>query len=281
MDHAQVPGSVAHREFLHVSKAGGNFETNAFQAQGAIAATLGSGLFLCECQSQLLRRRAGLGDVFIVEKTIQRSLACFRVDLAIILQFDPGQRGFVELVQSQINHAFEHGQKPPFDLAPKRLLLPILIRGICQCVFKVDAQTSEPLLGFSGDHGRTVVKKKGSGQIPLLKRLAATVAEFPGSFGQIPLEMAAEPGMVVEYPQQNGIHPLAVDSGHTQGAVMEIQMPEPVDIFVFIAADLPRFITALGDLGSRTVGRAAPGPLEQPVVFHITQDRDIRRLGIC
>jgi hypothetical protein len=32
------------------------------------------------------------------------------------------------LVQSQIGHAFEHRQEPPLDLAPKDLLLAILVR---------------------------------------------------------------------------------------------------------------------------------------------------------
>ena len=66
----------------------------------------------------------------------------------------------VELFQRQIGDAFEHGQKAALYLAPKRLLLTILIRAKRKCVFIEDSQASESLFGFGGDHGGAVVEEQ-------------------------------------------------------------------------------------------------------------------------
>ena len=65
--------------------------------------------------------RTGLADILVVEKTMQGALADFGVNLAVVFHLDPGQGGFVELIQSQIGDSFEHGQQPAFDLRSKRL----------------------------------------------------------------------------------------------------------------------------------------------------------------
>ena len=105
------------------------------------------------------------------------------------------------------------------------------------------------------------------------------MTQFASAFGQIPLEMTAEPGAVIEDPQQNRIYPLAVGPQHAQGAVMKIQMPESIDIFAFVAADLPGFVAPLGCSRSGTVDRPAARTLEQPVTFHVTQEGDVGRHG--
>src|SRR5467141_1427720 len=105
------------------------------------------------------------------------------------------------------------------------------------------------------------------------------MAEFPSSFGQIPLEMATEPGTVIEDAEQNRIDPLAIGLEHAQGAVMKIQMPQSVDILAFVTADLAGLITMLGHLSARTVRRPTASSLEQPVAFHVAQQRDIGRHG--
>lgn len=60
---------------------------------------------------------------------------------------------------------------------------------------------------------------------------------------------------------------------------MKIQMPERVDIFAFVTADLAGLIAAFGGLGARTVNRATPGPLEEAMAFHEPQHRPIGRPG--
>ena len=131
---------------------------------------------------------------------MEGSLADFGVDLAVVFHLDPGLGGVVELLQSEVSNALEHGKKPALYLAPKGLLLSILIRTERQRVFKKNAQASQTLFGLRRDHGRAVVPEDGPGELALLKTLAQTVAEFLGAFGQIPLGMAAKPGVVVEGP---------------------------------------------------------------------------------
>src|SRR5208337_64273 len=88
-----------------------------------------------------------------------------------------------------------------------------------------------------------------------------------------------EPGAVIENPQQDRIHPLAVGPQHAQGAVMKIQMPESIDIFALVTADLPVLIAPLGRLGSRTVNRPPPRTFAQPVAFHVAPQRSVGRHG--
>jgi hypothetical protein len=52
---------------------------------------------------------------------------------------------------------------------------------------------------------------------------------------------------------------------------MEIQVPEAVDIFVFVAAHLAALEAVLGYLGARAVGRSPARALAQTVGFHIAQ----------
>ena len=94
------------------------------------------------------------------------------------------------------------------------------------------------------------------------KGLAQPVAEFFGPFGQIPLEMTAEPGVVIQDGEQDRINPAAVGQEHAQGAVMEIQMPEAVDIFALIAADFPGLIAVLGRLSSWAMDGSTARALE-------------------
>ncbi len=91
--------------------------------------------------------------------------------------------------------------------------------------------------------------------------------------------MAAEPGVIVEDAEQNRIGPLAVGLQHPQGAMMKIQVPESVDVFTFVTADLPAFVAVLGHLGSRTVDWPSAWTLEQAVVLHAAQQRDVGRHG--
>jgi hypothetical protein len=56
---------------------------------------------------------------------------------------------------------------------------------------------------------------------------------------------------------------------------MKIQMPESIDIFALVAANLPGFKATLGCLRSRTVNRPPARTLEQPMTFHVTQEGDV------
>src|SRR6266566_426347 len=91
--------------------------------------------------------------------------------------------------------------------------------------------------------------------------------------------MATESRVVIEDAEQNRMHPLAVGRQHAQGTVMKIQMPESVNIFALVTADLPGFIAMLSRLSARTVDWPAARTFEQPVALHIAQERDVGRHG--
>jgi hypothetical protein len=87
--------------------------------------------------------------------------------------------------------------------------------------------------------------------------------------------MAAEPRVVIENAQQDGISPATLVQQHPERAMMKIQMPEPVDILAFITAYFAGLVTVLGGLSARTVDRPPPRPLKQAVTFHPAQQRNI------
>ena len=91
--------------------------------------------------------------------------------------------------------------------------------------------------------------------------------------------MAAQTRVVIEDAQQNGISPLPVLQEYPQRAVMEVQVPEGVDMLAFIAADFTALKAALGSLGSRAAGRTSARAFEEAVGFRETQNRSIGRLG--
>src|SRR5208283_2656446 len=279
MDRAQVPGSVTQPELGQMAEPGRDFKANALQREGAIAAALDAPDLGGKGQLQRFGRGTGLGHMLVVEKALQGSLADLRMDLAVVFQLDPRLAHVVELVQSQVGHPFKHRQEPALDLAPKNLLLAILIRRIYERVFKEHAQPGESLFGFGRNHGRAVIVEQRAGQIALLKSLAQAVAQLASPFGQIPLQMATEPRVVIEDAQQDRIGPLAVGPQHAQGAVMKVQMPESVDVFAFVTADLAGFIAVLGGLGPRTVDRPPALTLEEPVALHPAPQRDVGRQG--
>ena len=105
------------------------------------------------------------------------------------------------------------------------------------------------------------------------------MAQLASALGQIPLEMATESRVVIEDAEHNRIRPLAVGLQHAQRAVMKIQMPQAIDIFALVAANLPGLVAMLGRLGSRTVNRTQASPLEEPMTFHITPERGVGRHG--
>ena len=103
------------------------------------------------------------------------------------------------------------------------------------------------------------------------------MAELFGAFAQIPLGMATEPGVVIQDAQQQRIGPLTVLQEHAQRPMMKVQVPQAVDIGVFVAAHFPSLEVVFGGLGARAVDRAAAAAFEQALRFHEAQHRGIGR----
>src|SRR5437016_12933006 len=119
--------------------AGGDLKTDTLQTDGPVGTALGATLFSREGYFKFGTRWTRPAYVAVMEVTLQRGLSQFRVNGPVVFHLDPGQRGFIELTQSQISDSFEHRQQTSFDPVPKALLLAILKRRIGQCGFVYNA----------------------------------------------------------------------------------------------------------------------------------------------
>src|SRR5208337_3170327 len=128
MDLAQIPESRPHTEPLEMVVAGRDLKTDTLQTEGSVGAALGATCFGREGHFKFGTGWTGPPDIAVMEVTLQRGFSKFSVDGPIVFHLDPGQRGFIELIKSQIGDAFEHRQQTSFDPVPKALLLAILKR---------------------------------------------------------------------------------------------------------------------------------------------------------
>ncbi len=135
----------------------------------------------------------------------------------------------------------------------------------------------EALLGFPCHHGTPIVVDERPRQPTLLKRLAQPVAQFLRPFAQVPLRVAAQSRTIVQGAQEQGIRPLAVLQQDPQGTVVEVQVPQPVDVFGLEAAHFPVFKTPLRHLRSRTMRRSATRPLKEAVGLHEARNAGVGR----
>jgi hypothetical protein len=125
VDLTQIPESRAHAKPLEMVVARGDLKTDTLQTDGAVRAALSAIDFSGESYFKFGTRWTRPAYVAVVKVTLQRGLFQFRVDGPVVFDLDPGQRGFIELSQSQISDSFEHRQQAPFDPVPKGFLLVI------------------------------------------------------------------------------------------------------------------------------------------------------------
>jgi len=71
------------------------------------------------------------------------------------------------------------------------------------------------------------------------------VDEILGGLREVPLQVAAQPRVVVEDAQGQRTLPLAAGGEHLERAVVEIEVPQGTDVLRFVAADLTLFATLL------------------------------------
>ena len=139
-----------------------------------------------------------------------------------------------------------------------------------------DPQSLEPFGEFLGDHRSPAVGHEPSGKTAFLDPLGEPVDEVLGGLGEVPLQMAAQPRMVVEDAQGDGRLPAAAGREDLQPAVVEIAVPQRADVLGFVAADLALFAA----LGRQDFAGAAldvrPRLAEQAVGLHVAPDRAIR-----
>ena len=121
---------------------------------------------------------------------------------SVVVPLDPSLGGGVQQRQGQLGLSLEHGQEAPLDLAPEGLLLAVLLGRLWKGGVVDDAQSLEALPRLGRQHRGAVVRQQRPGQASLLDRLRQPVAERLCRLGEVPLQVAAQPGVVVEDPEQ-------------------------------------------------------------------------------
>ncbi len=96
--------------------------------------------------------------------------------------------------------------------------------------------------------------------------LNEAVGEHFGRLGDVPLCMATEPRVVVEDREEIGRHEAARAQQYLARTLVEVEVPERVDVLDLVAADLA-LLEALGrrDRATRRLLRTAPTLLEEPL----------------
>ena len=174
----------------------------------------------------------------------------------VVFDLHPGLTGFVEEVQGQLPAAVEHLHQAALQRCPEDLLLAVLVRAVGQRFLMDDPQPQQTFAHLLGHHCRAVVGQEGAGQAAFLDRLRESMHEILGGLGKVPLEVAAEPRMVVQDGQGDGPLPLAAGSEDLPRTVMEVEVPKRPHVLGFVAADLP----VLASLGGNDFARAALRP---------------------
>src|SRR5262249_44321018 len=88
--------------------------------------------------------------------------------------------------------------------------------------------------------------------------------------------MAGQTRMIVQDSQQLRFCPFPLRAENLARALVEIQMPEPIDVGNLVAPYFTSFQPGLGSLGTRA--RLSANHFAYPaVLFHVTHDRGVGR----
>src|SRR6266566_885167 len=155
----------------------GNLEAAPFDDDGAIALALHAMIGARESEAQRVAVWARPRHLGARQEACDGGFADLGMDLAIILILHPGLRRLVENRKCEIGDILQHGDEPPLDRPPKRLLLGILIRAIWQCSLVQDTEAGETLGYLGGRHGGAIVAQSGARQAALLERLRQTMGD--------------------------------------------------------------------------------------------------------
>jgi hypothetical protein len=101
-----------------------------------------------------------------------------------------------------------------------------------------DAEARQALGGLGGDHRRAVVGQERARQAALLDGLAEPVDQRVGGRVEVPLQVAAQPRAIVDHAEQLWVLPRAGGRQHLARALVEVEVPQRVDVADLEAARL-------------------------------------------
>ncbi len=134
-----------------------------------------------------------------------------------------------------------------------------------------DAEALETFDRLGREHRRTVVREQRARERALLERLRDGMHEGLGGLVEVPLGVAAEARAIVEHAEQlRGVLVAGRVEDRTR-ALVEVQVPEAVDVGHFVRARLARHERlAVGLLSMTTFARA-----QQALAFHEAAERRV------
>ena len=135
-----------------------------------------------------------------------------------------------------------------------------------------DAESLKPFAGLGGEHRRAVVCEKRARQASFLDGLRETVRERVGGLFEVPLEMAAETGTVIENPERLRPFPLARGGEHCARALVKIEVPESVHVLDLVGPRLARRVRIVSVAVSPLLFRA-----QKSMVLHVAAHRCVAR----
>ena len=135
-----------------------------------------------------------------------------------------------------------------------------------------DAEALEAFDGLGGEHGRAVVGEQGAGQSALVEGLREAVDERVGGLVEVPLQVAAEARAIVEDAEQRGFFHSPVGGEDGARALVEVQVPESVDV-----TDLERARLARREVGVAVRAAVFLARAKKALVLHVAAARSRSR----
>ncbi len=194
---------------------------------------------------------------------------------AVVLDLHPRLGHLVEPIERQLGDAVEHRHEPSLECAPERLLLAVLVGAVGQRPLVDDAQAQQPFGDFLGHHGRAVIGQESPRQPAFLDRLGESVDQVLGGLTEVPLDVAAEPRVVIEDAQRDRVQPGPGVREHLERAVVEVEVPQRPDVLGLVAANLASLASGFGDRLARVPGGLGLGFAHPAVSLHVALDRGI------
>ena len=241
VDVRQVPARVADGDPLEVPVARGHLEAPALDADRPVASALGATsprrrrpAAARRCRGSAVRRRGRRESASAARSPISECV------LAVVLELDPRLRRLVEQrAASASAHALEHRQQPALHLAPEVLLLAVLVRAVraassragCRAARAPASSRRRPSARRCRSSARGAARASGW---PARARARGSPRSRRGTTagGRRARERSSST------PKQERRHPLARGRQHLARAVVEVEVPQPVDVLGLVAAHL-------------------------------------------
>jgi len=252
-------------------------ETTALDDDGSVALALGASLGSGEGEFERRAVRTGPHHRGAGEEAIERRLADLGMELAVVVGLDPGLGGLIEHGERKIGYALQHGHQSCFDNGPEMFELAVHVGAVGQRRLMQYAEPGQTFGDLGRGHRGAVVAHRGARQASLHEGLRQSVGDVFGVLGQIPLQMAGQPGAVVESAEQHGRAPFPARGQHLARANVAIPMDQGSHVLDLVAADLPLGELGLGRQSAGGPPRGHPPSLLQPLRLEISSDCRIGR----